>query len=160
MGCNDNFDYIIELGKNPSVSGTYPNAITYDLSCNSDTYVTVEFYDNGWQGHYKYFLVNGANPSYSDTIYRNGTGTYIFQYNNSIVSDYGTYYGIARVTALNLETREYYTHDYDIRAYENDPYGKEKAALSNFEARVAPKLPAKSEEVKADNATLDNATAE
>lgn len=160
MGCNDNFDYTIELGKNPSVSGTFPNAITYDLSCNSDTYVTIEFYDNGWDGHYRYFLVNGENPSYADTIYRGGTGTYIFQYNNNMPYERGTYYGLARVTAINLETREYYTHDYDIRAYENSINSKEEIAVSKFEARKAPELPAKSEEAKAEEVKADNATAE
>lgn len=162
MGCSDNFDPSgrIWLGKNPSSYGSYPNASAYDLSCNSDTYVTVDFYDNGYEGHYKYFLVNGVNPTYSETIYRGGTGTYTFQFNNNLPYEYGTYYGIARVTALNLETREYYYYDFDIRGVENDINSKEPA-VSKFEARIAPKLSgnaekAKSEEVKTDNSSADN----
>lgn len=156
MGCNDNFygTTSIELGKNPSVSGTYPNAAIYDLSCAYDTYVTVDFYDNGYSGHYKYFLVNGANPSYSDTIVRGGTGSYTFTFNTGIPSEYGSYYGLARVTALNLETREYYTYDYAISALENSPASKEVIAKSMFSARLAPKSSSDSIK-KEDNTTKD-----
>lgn len=161
MGCNDNFDYTIELGKNDSVSGTFPNMQIYDLSCSSDTSVTIEFYDDPIaDGHYKYFLVNGMNPSYSNIIYRGETGSYAFSFNRNIPYEYRTYYGIARVTALNLETREYYTHDFSIRAYENSINSKEEIAISKFEARKAPELPAKSEEAKADNTASNNAASE
>lgn len=41
----------------------------------------------------------------------------------------GTYFGTARVTALNLETREYYYYDFDIRAFDNSVNSKEEAAV-------------------------------
>lgn len=155
MGCNDNFLTPIMLGKNPSVSGTYPNALVYDLSCNSDTYVTVEFFDFNNPGHYLYFLVNGENPSYSNTISMGGTHSYTFQFNTSLPYGYGNYDATVRITALNLETRKWTYRDYMIYAVENDINSKE-IAVSKFEGRVAPKLNVTAENTKADNNTASN----
>lgn len=140
MGCNDNFESLIMLGKNPSVSGTYPNAIVYDLSCNSDTHVTVEIFDFNYAGHYAYFLVNGANPSYSNTISRGGTHSYTFQFNTNLPYEYGNYDALVRITALNLETRKWTYREPIIYGLENDINSRSVAAKSMFESRIAPKM--------------------
>lgn len=163
MGCSHTFANL-NLGKNNSVTGQYPNEIVAQLNCNSNVSVRIDFYDSmlDYPGHYRYFLVNNTPITYQDIIYTNSigesSGIYTFTTDQSIY-EYGTYFGKYTVTALNLDTRKYTIQEYRISAFENSSWSKE-AALSNFEARVAPKLPAKSEEVKADNATLDNATAE
>lgn len=147
MGCSDDFDSTgtIWLGKNQSVSGTYPNVIIHNLSCNSDTRITIDFYDNGFNGHYKFFLINEQNPSYSNIIYSGTTASYRFSFNHDMLYERGTYFGIARVTALNLVTREYYYYDFDIRAFDNSINSKEEAAVSIYEVRTAPKLKVSSE---------------
>lgn len=131
MGCSDDFDSkgTIWLGKNQSVSDTYPNVIIHNLSCNSDTRVTVDFYDNGFKDHYKFFLINEQNPSYKNIIYRGTSSSYRFSFNHDMLYERGTYFGTARVTALNLETREYYYYDFDIRAFDNSVNSKEEAAV-------------------------------
>lgn len=164
MGCGDSFGNI-NLGKNNSVTGQYPNEQMVQLRCNSDVSVRIDFYDSmyDYPGHYRYFLVNNTHTTYQDTIYTNSlgesSGVYTFTTDPSI-SQYGTYYGKYTVTALNLETRKYTVQEYRITAFENSSWSKEEAAVSKFEARKAPELPAKSEEAKADNTASDNAAAE
>ena len=164
MGCSHTFGNL-NLGKNSSVTGQYPNEIMAQLNCNSDVSVRIDFYDSmyDYPGHYRYFLVNNTHTTYQDTIYTNSlgesSGVYTFTTDPSI-SQYGTYYGKYTVTALNLETRKYTVQEYRITAFENSSWSKEEAAVSKFEARKAPELPAKSEEAKADNTASDNAAAE
>lgn len=140
MGCSNNFESTgtILLGKNQSVSGNYPNAIVYDFSCSSDTRIIIEFFDNGYSGHYKFFLINGQNPGYKNIIYRGTTSSYRFSFNHDMLYERGTYFGIAKVTAINLETREYYYYDFDIKAFDSIN-SKEKAAVNKFEERIIPK---------------------
>lgn len=164
MGCGDSFGNI-NLGKNNSVTGQYPNEQMVQLRCNSDVSVRIDFYDEDPRlhpGHHRYFLVNNTPVTYYETIYVDSTGessgVYTFTTDPSI-EQYGTYYGKYTVTALNLETRKYTVQEYRITAFENGPYSKE-AAVSKFEARKAPELPAKSEEAKADNTASNNAAAE
>lgn len=164
MGCTNTFDNF-NLGKNNSVTGQYPNEIMAQLRCNSDVSVRIDFYDEDpvyYPGHHRYFLVNNTPVTYSETIYVDSTGessgVYTFTTDPSI-EQYGTYYGKYIVTALNLETRKYTVQEYRITAFENGPYSKE-AAVSKFEARKAPELPAKSEEAKAEEAKADNTAAE
>lgn len=164
MGCTNTFDNF-NLGKNNSVTGQYHNEIMAQLRCNSDVSVRIDFYDEDpvyYPGHHRYFLVNNTPVTYSETIYVDSTGEssgeYTFTTDPSI-EQYGTYYGKYTVTALNLETRKYTVQEYRITAFENGPYSKE-AAVSKFEARKAPELPAKSEEAKAEEVKADNATAE
>lgn len=161
MGCSGNFNNI-QLGKNNSVSGTFPNEQAIELRCNADVYVTVNFYDYTYPGHYRYFTVNGYPETYSTTLYSNGiesSGIFTFSTDRSIQTS-GSYYGKYEITALNLETRRYTVQQYLITAYENDPYGKEvPAAVSTFKAKPAPVLDKKAE--SADNVTsvnVDNAT--
>lgn len=165
MGCSHTFSNF-NLGKNNSVTGQYPNEIMAQLNCNSDVSVRIDFYDEDPRhhpGHHRYFLVNNTPVTYYETIYVDSTGessgVYTFTTDPSI-EQYGTYYGKYTVTALNLETRKYTVQEYRITAFENSSWSKEEAAVSKFEARKAPELPAKSEEAKADNATLDSAAAE
>lgn len=165
MGCGDSFGNI-NLGKNNSVTGQYPNEKMVQLRCNSDVSVRIDFYDEDpvyYPGHHRYFLVNNTHTTYQDTIYTNSfgesSGVYTFTTDPSI-EKYGTYYGKYTVTALNLETRKYTVQEYRITAFENSSWSKEEAAVSKFEARKAPELPAKSEEAKADNTVSDNAAAE
>lgn len=165
MGCGDSFGNI-NLGKNNSVTGQYPNEQMVQLRCNSDVSVRIDFYDEDpeyYPGHHRYFLVNNTPVTYSNIIYVDSTGessgVYTFTTDQSI-EQRGTYYGKYTVTALNLETRKYTVQEYRITAFENSSWSKEEAAVSKFEARKAPELPAKSEEAKADNTALDNAAAE
>lgn len=164
MGCSHTFGNF-NLGKNSSVTGQYPNEIMAQLNCNSDVSVRIDFYDSmyDYPGHYRYFLVNNTHTTYQDTIYTNSfgesSGVYTFTTDQSIYKN-GTYYGKYTVTALNLETRKYTVQEYRITAFENSSWSKEEAAVSKFEARKAPELPAKSEEAKADNTASDNAAAE
>lgn len=164
MGCSHTFGNL-NLGKNSSVTGQYPNEIMAQLNCNSDVSVRIDFYDSmyDYPGHYRYFLVNNTHTTYQDTIYTNSfgesSGVYTFTTDPSI-EQYGTYYGKYTVTALNLETRKYTVQEYRITAFENSSWSKEEAAVSKFEARKAPELPAKSEEAKAEEVKADNATAE
>lgn len=152
MGCSSTFTDL-ELGKNSSITGTYPNELVAQLRCNSDVSVRIDFYDYdsvSYPGHYAYFLVNNTPVTYTDTIYTDLTGessgTYTFTTDSSL-DTYGSYYGKYTVTALNLETRRYTVQEYSIYAYENSIWSKE-AAVSKFEARTAPKLP-----VNTDNKT-------
>lgn len=165
MGCSHTFSNF-NLGKNNSVTGQYPNEIMAQLNCNSDVSVRIDFYDEDpvyYPGHHRYFLVNNTHTTYQDTIYTNSfgesSGVYTFTTDQSI-EQRGTYYGKYTVTALNLETRKYTVQEYRITAFENSSWSKEEAAVSKFEARKAPELPAKSEEAKADNTASDNAAAE
>lgn len=165
MGCSHTFNNF-NLGKNNSVTGQYHNEIMAQLNCNSDVSVRIDFYDEDpvyHPGHHRYFLVNNTPVTYSNIIYVDSTGessgVYTFTTDQSI-EQYGTYYGKYTVTALNLETRKYTVQEYRITAFENSSWSKEEAAVSKFEARKAPELPAKSEEAKVDNATLDNTAAE
>lgn len=164
MGCSHTFGNF-NLGKNSSVTGQYPNEIMAQLNCNSDVSVRIDFYDSmyDYPGHYRYFLVNNTHTTYQDTIYTNSfgesSGVYTFTTDPSI-EQYGTYYGKYTVTALNLETRKYTVQEYRITAFENSSWSKEEAAVSKFEARKAPELPAKSEEAKADNTASNNAASE
>ena len=152
MGCSSTFASL-DLGKNVSISGTYPNEARTEVRCNSYVSVRIDFYDYysvSYPGHYAYFLVNNTPVSYTDTIYTDLTGessgTYTFTTDQSL-DTYGSYYGKYTVTALNLETRRYTVQEYSIYAYENSIYSKE-AAVSKFAARTAPKLP-----VNTDNKT-------
>ena len=160
MGCSGFFSNI-ELGKNNSVSGTFPNEKAIELRCNSDVYVTVDFYDFTHPGHYRYFTVNNTPVTYNTTLYSNGyesSGMFTFSTDRSIQT-YGTYYGKYEIMALNLETRRYTVQQYLITAYENGPYSKEVPAVSTFKAKPAPVLDKNTE--SADNITsvnVDNAT--
>lgn len=165
VGCSHTFSNLI-LGKNNSVSGTYENAILTQLNCNSDVHVRIDFYDSSIPGHYRYFLVNGYDTTYSETLYTNfltgiSSGNFTFS-TDSTIDTYGSYYGIYRVTVQNLETNEYASQDFSITAYENGPYSKTEPAISNFDARFAPVIEAnaddnKSVEVNNDNNSLNNA---
>lgn len=156
MGCTGSFDNL-ELGKNNSVTGTYPNEIATQLNCNSNVIVTVNFYDNGYDGHYRYFLVNGYPETYSTTLLVDNTGTssgvFTFSTDKSI-SISGSYYGSYEVTALNLDTRRYTVQQYTIAAYENGPYSK-IPAVSTFKAKPTPKLPNNNGVKAEDNTTKD-----
>lgn len=162
MGCSSTFTDL-ELGKNSSITGTYPNELVAQLRCNSDVSVRIDFYDYDprlYPGHYAYFLVNNTPRTYSDTIYVDFTGessgTYTFTTDQSLYTD-DSYYGKYIVTALNLETRRYTVQEYSIYAYENSIWSKE-AAVSKFEARTAPKLPVSADNAKSEEVSTDNKT--
>lgn len=162
MGCSSTFANL-DLGKNVSISGTYPNEAITELRCNSDVSVRIDFYDYDHiysPGHYLYFLVNNTPVTYTDTIYVDLTGessgTYTFTTDQSL-DTYGSYYGKYTVTALNLETREYTVQEYAITAHENSIWSKE-AAVSKFEARTAPKLPVSADNTKSEEVNTDNKT--
>lgn len=158
VGCSHTFSNL-ELGKNPSVSGIYENAIITQLNCNSDVYVTIDFYDSYYSGHYKYFLVNGYNPTYSETLYRDflgvSSGAYTFT-TDSTIYEYGDYYGLYRVTVQNLETGEYASEDFSIAAYENGPYSKAEPAISKLDARFAPEIQVNTNDNKSTGISKDN----
>ena len=59
MGCGSSFSDIF-LTKGTTVSNTYPLEVKMGLNCNDNVSITIKFYDNGYNGHYKYFLVNGG----------------------------------------------------------------------------------------------------
>ena len=67
MGCSSSFSDIF-LTKGTNVSTTYPLKVVMGINCNEDVAVTINFYDNGYPGHYRYFLVNGVSKSYKETI--------------------------------------------------------------------------------------------
>lgn len=164
MGCSSSFGDIV-LGRNISISGTYPNEVVVQLNCNSNTQVTINFYDNGYPGHYRYFLVNNTPVTYVNTIYRNysgtATGSYTFTTDPLYNSTYDSFYGIYEVEAYNLETGEYTVRQYLITAYENSILSKNQAAVSNLKARPAPLLSeADNNKTTQDNITLDNKTEE
>lgn len=162
MGCSSTFGNY-ELGKNNSVSGTYPNEAVAQLRCNSDVSAKIDFYDYDsvlYPGHYAYFLVNNTPRTYTDTIYMDLTGesSGIYTFTTATSLDtYGSYYGKYTVTALNLETRRYTVQEYTIYAYENSIWSKE-AAVSKFEARTAPKLPVSADNTKSEEVNTDNKT--
>ena len=142
MGCSSSFSDIF-LTKGTNVSTTYPLQVVLGLNCNEDVSVTIKFYDNGYPGHYKYFLVNGVSKNYTDTIYADYTGvssgSYTFTTDDSIYQQ-GTYYGLYEVTAKNHETGDYTVQKYRIEAYDYHNINGKEPAESNFEANPAPKL--------------------
>lgn len=162
VGCSHTFSNL-ELGKNPSVSGIYKNEIMTQLNCNSDVYVTIDFYDSTHPGHYRYFWVNNTPTTYSEYLYRYSgmsSGTFTFT-TDATIDTYGAYYGLYRVTVQNLETGEYASEDFSIAAYENGPYSKGEPAISKLDARFAPEIQAnagdnKSTGISKDNNSLNN----
>lgn len=164
MGCSSSFNDIV-LGRNISISGTYPNEVVVQLNCNSDTRVTINFYDNNYPGHHRYFLVNNIPVTYSNIIYTDyagiSSGSYRFTTDAVYDNIPGDIYGIYEVEAYNLETGEYTVRQYLITAYENSILSKNQAAVSNLKARPAPLLSeADNNKTTQDNITLDNKTEE
>lgn len=159
VGCSHTFSNL-ELGKNLSVSGTYPNEIAANLKCNSDVYVTIDFYDSSIPGHYRYFLVNGYDTTYSETLYKDyitGTSSGYFTFTtDSYLETSGAYYGLYRVTVQNLETGEYASEDFSIAAYDNGPYSKAEPAISKLDARFAPEIQVNTNDNKSTGISKDN----
>lgn len=156
MGCSSSFSDIF-LTKGTNVSTTYPLKVVMGINCNEDVAVTINFYDNGYSGHYRYFLVNGVSKSYKETIYTDYTGVssgvYTFTTDDYIYQK-GTYYGLYEVTAKNLETGDYTVQQYRIEAYDYHLMNSKEPAESNFEANPAQKL---YEQVTlSDNMTISN----
>ena len=156
MGCSSSFSDIF-LTKGTDVSTTYPLKVVMGINCNEDVAVTINFYDNGHPGHYRYFLVNGVSKSYKETIYTDYTGvssgSYTFTTDDSICQQ-GTYYGLYEVTAKNLETGDYTVQEYRIEAYDYHNINGKEPAESNFDANPAQKL---YEQVTlSDNMTISN----
>lgn len=162
MGCSSSFGDIY-LSKPSSQVMIYPIEAVLEINCNSDTSVTIDFYDNNYPGHYKYFLVNGYSTTYSETIYRGYTGissgSYRFTTDTSLLQD-GAYYGIYEVRATNLENGKYTIKQYRIEAYDVTTYGKMEPAVSNFKARPAPSVINLDNNTLSDNLTVDNITKE
>lgn len=142
MGCSSSFGDIV-LSKGTDVSTTYPLEVVTQINCNADVSVTINFYDDYYPGHYKYFLVNGYSTYYGQTIYTETTdysnGRFIFTTDDSLYEQ-GSYYGIYEVTAVNLETDEYTIHQYKIQAHDEPTLGKIEPAAGNFKARPAPQI--------------------
>lgn len=142
MGCGSSFSDIF-LTKGTTVSNTYPLEVKMGLNCNDNVSVLIKFYDNGYNGHYKYFLVNGKANSYSDTIHTDyegiGTGLYSFTTDDNLYTP-GTYYGIYEVNAKNLDTLEYTIQKFRIEAYDYHISSNKEPAVSSYKAKPVPKV--------------------
>lgn len=142
MGCGSSFSDIF-LTKGTTVSNTYPLEVKMGLNCNDNVSITIKFYDNGYNGHYKYFLVNGKANSYSDTIYTDyegiSTGLYSFTTDDTLYTP-GTYYGIYEVKAKNLDTLEYTIQKFRIEAYDYHTSSSKEPAVSSYQAKPVPKV--------------------
>lgn len=142
MGCGSSFSDIF-LTKGTTVSETYPLEIIMGLNCSDNSSVSIKFYDNGHNGHYKYFLVNGKANSYSENIYIDyegiASGSYVFTTDDTLYTP-GTYYGIYEVNAKNLDTLEYTIQKFRIEAYDYHLSGKNEPAVSSYKAKPVPKV--------------------
>lgn len=160
MGCSSSFRDIY-LSKDSSRVMIYPIEAVLEINCNSDTSVTIDFYDNNYPGHYKYFLVNGYSTTYSETIYRGYTGissdSYRFTTDTSLLQD-GAYYGIYEVRATNLENGKYTIKQYRIEAYDYHSINNKEPAESNFKANPVPPLLDADNTTFSDNTAVDNIT--
>lgn len=95
--------------------------VVRQLKCNSATSVRIEFYDisSALSGHYKYFLINSKSIYLDDYINTFWTGIYLFKADPLYYNVQGSFYASYRVTATNLETRQYIYRDYGITVYDN-----------------------------------------
>ena len=120
MGCSATFAYT-NLYINPSITGGTNMAI-YQMNCNSQTGVSVEFFDDTIGGHRYNFLVNGQNDAY--VVGLNPYEAHEFAFTARDITGSTVYYGKYRVVALNMETNEYTYKDYYITARDNSIIGK------------------------------------
>lgn len=163
MGCSASFADT-NLYINPSITGGTNMAI-YQMNCNSQTGVSVEFFDDITSGHRYNFLVNGQNDAY--VVGLNPYEAHEFAFTARDITGSYVYYGKYRVVALNMETNEYTYKDYYITARNNSIYGKKdiQAAPAKGELKTMPEfstdalIPLKNNEetVKNINAQLDEA---
>lgn len=123
MGCSASF-VDTNLYINPSITGGTNKAI-YQMNCNSQTGVSVEFFDDITAGHRYNFLVNGQNEAY--VVGLNPYEPHEFAFTARDITGSTVYYGKYRVVALNMETNEYTYKDYYITARDNSIYGKKDA---------------------------------
>lgn len=123
MGCSASFEDT-NLYINPSITGGTNMAI-YQMNCNSQTGVSVEFFDDITAGHRYNFLVNGQNEAY--VVGLNPYEPHEFAFTARDITGSYVYYGKYRVVALNMETNEYTYKDYYITARDNSIYGKKDA---------------------------------
>lgn len=117
MGCSSSFSDIF-LTKGTNVSTTYPLQVVLGLNCNEDVSVTIKFYDNGYPGHYKYFLVNGIDTVFKEVYYTTDSLKFLFVVDPVYENLSGTFYGTYRVTAINQDSGLYTSFDYNITAYD------------------------------------------
>lgn len=160
IGCSSSFSDIF-LTKGTNTSTTYPLKVIMGLNCNEDVSVTIKFYDNGYPGHYKYFLVDGVSGSYEDKIYTTSSGIssglYTFTTDDTLYTK-GAYYGIYEVKAKNLETDDYTIQQYRIEAYDYHSINNKEPAESNFKANPVPPLLDADNTTFSDNTAVDNIT--
>ena len=163
MGCSASF-VDTNLYINPSITGGTNMAI-YQMKCNSQTGVSVEFFDDTIGGHRYNFLVNRQNDAY--VVGLNPYEAHEFAFTARDITGSYVYRGKYRVVALNMETNEYTYKDYYITARNNSIYGKKdiQAAPAKGELKTMPEfstdalIPLRNNEetVKNINAQLDEA---
>lgn len=163
MGCSASF-VDTNLYINPSNTGGTNMAI-YKMNCNSQTGVSVEFFDDTIGGHRYNFLVNGQNEAY--VVGLNPYEVHEFAFTARDITGSYFYRGKYRVVALNMETNEYTYKDYYITARNNSIYGKKdiQAAPAKGELKTMPEfstdalIPLRNNEeiAKEINAQLDEA---
>ena len=164
MGCSATFADT-NLNINPDISGGSTHMAIYGMNCNSQTGVSVEFFDDTIGGDREAFFVNGQNEAY--VVGLNPYEEHKFTFTAKDIRGEFMYYGKYRVVALNMETNEYTYKDYYITAKNNSIYGKKdiQAAPAKGELKTMPEfstdalIPLKNNEetAKKINAQLDEA---
>lgn len=138
MGCSASFADT-DLYINPSITGGTNMAIYY-MNCNSQTGVSVEFFDDTIGGHRYNFFVNGQNDAY--VVGLNPHEAHEFAFTARDITGSNIYRGKYRVVALNMETNEYTYKDYYITAIYNSIYSKKdiQAAPAKGELKTMPEF--------------------
>ena len=164
MGCSASFADT-DLYINPSITGGTNMAI-YQMNCNSQTGVSVEFFDDTIGGDREAFFVNGQNEAY--VVGLNPYEEHKFTFTAKDIRGAFMYCGKYRVVALNMETNEYTYKDYYITAKNNSIIGKKdiQAAPAKGELKTMPEfstdalIPLRNNEetAKEINAQLDEAS--